>query len=161
MMRCSWGSGGEDGARPLFTILIPGELGTLGGTANLPDAVDMGRDDERVEALIQAIGFVSEPYLISDWVGDTPKYLKYTWVGIWRGRWCISGALYSRSPDDGYPGVLLQLSAFINRIQVVAGELATVYGEVGPTDNWLGERYQKQMIFHRYLALHTRYRPRG
>lgn len=158
MVRCPWGSGGKDGARPHFALLIPGELGTLGGTSDLPNEVGMGWQDERVKALIGAIGFVSEPYMNSDWVGDTPKHLKYTWIGVWRGRWCISGALYSRSSDDGYPGELPQLAAFINRIQTVAGELVTVYGEVGPTLRWTGERHKKIMSFPRYLSLHQRYR---
>ena len=151
------GHAGEEGPRPYFAIILPGACGSVPRPADLRDEVDIGRDARAKQALIDAIGFVSPPNDRSDWVGDTPKRLKYLWFGVWRGRWCISGCLTSRAQRHGYPGELPELAAFINRIQYVIGSCVTVYGRPNPIDRWVGDRYFKMMLDHLYFSLPLRY----
>lgn len=148
------GTSNEDGPRPYFAIIVPGAIGMMARPIGLPDEMDFGWHNPMKQALIDAIGFTVPPTPESDWIGDTPKGLKYFYVGVWRSRWCISGCLYSRSPSHNYPGELPGLAAFINQIQKVTAQLVTVYSCPNPLDHWSGKRYQKLFPIHRYAAIY-------
>lgn len=139
MLRDPWGQGVGEGPRPFLTVIVPGDVGTSNGAEDLPDCVDVGWYDKPAQTVLKALGFTPDGE-----TGDVGKPggggVKYFYLGVLKGRWCFTATLYYRSRDYGYPGVLSELSAFINQIQAVAGALAPVYGAKTPENRWTWRR---------------------
>jgi hypothetical protein len=151
--RMLYGFEGEDGRlipRPILHVIIPGKLGEAIRHTNKSYADRYGPE---YSDLLSEIGYTATS--IYGYEYNHPVGLKYFDVGVWNSRFVATLTLRVLDPErqDQLPGI----ADFINRIQTVAGSLATVYGLATPMNGWDGERYKKSMPFHKYLDLYRRY----
>lgn len=137
-------------SRPTLHIFIPGQIGVTTiphNTSHIERWGDVFND------LIAKIGYRTEP--VGEFDPGYPGGLKYFDVGVWRHRFVVTCTM--RNFDRERPDRLPVVADFINHIQKVTGELATVYGLSNPMNGWYTERYQKSMPVHKYLDLYRRY----
>ena len=141
---------GFDGPRPFLHIVIPGKLGEA---TEHKDDLFIDRYGPIAMDLLSKIRYTERPIWGVDY--GYPPYLKYSDVGVWRGRFVITLTLYhlNREGRDPFPGI----ANFINQIQKSAGCLATVYGMVNPISRWSYERYSKMMPDYKYFDLYRKY----